>query len=228
MGTILGLGNTILWRIAILNGKTRLVVERNLEKYRQECEKIPEEKVADVPPEIGVPIIEKLTYVSNDDLSDLYINLLAKASSLDYAHTAHPSFVNIITNLSPDEAILLQHIKGRVPFVEPRRKMKTVNEWQELPPGIFTDLESRANLSYQENIGAYMSNFEGCGLIKVRRDIVIAFPRAYENIERAYRERYESMIQSRPGLQLVFSRGQLEMTSFGELFAAACFTKIMK
>jgi hypothetical protein len=39
-----------------------------------------------------------------------YIELLAKASIKDL-NTSHPSFGNIINNLSPDEAILLQILK---------------------------------------------------------------------------------------------------------------------
>jgi hypothetical protein len=37
--------------------------------------------------------------------------LLAKASIKDLNKKSHPSFVNIINNLSPDEAILLQILK---------------------------------------------------------------------------------------------------------------------
>lgn len=108
--TVVGLGNTILWPIAWANERSRIALERNLEKYREEIKHLPEEKVVSVTPEIGVPIAEKLSYVTNEELSDLYVNLLAKASCVDTARFAHPSFVNVINNLSPDEAVLLKEI----------------------------------------------------------------------------------------------------------------------
>ena len=58
--TIIGLGNTILWPIALGNERARVALERNLEKYRSQLENIPEEGIVAVPAEIGVPIAEKL------------------------------------------------------------------------------------------------------------------------------------------------------------------------
>src|SRR5262245_34720346 len=78
--TVVGLGNTILWPIAWANERSRIALKRNLEKYREEIKHLPEEKVTPVPPEIGVPIAEKLGYVTDEELSDLYVNLLARAS----------------------------------------------------------------------------------------------------------------------------------------------------
>ena len=110
--TILGLGNTILWPIQVLNGRAKIALENNFEKYRQQLKDVSDADIISVRPEVGVPILEKLAYVTDDEISDLYINLLAKASTTQTAQFAHPSFVNIINNLSPDEAILLKSFRG--------------------------------------------------------------------------------------------------------------------
>ena len=124
---------------------------------------MPQDRIAEVPPEVGVPIAEKLAYVTDDQLSGLYINLLAKASTLDYAHTAHPSFVNVISNLSPDEALLLQHIREDRPFVEAgfRRKAR--------PSGIHsgcyvTGLEVKTKLSYPQISSRTSATLRGLAL----------------------------------------------------------------
>src|SRR5262245_16064685 len=116
--TVIGLCNTVLLPIRIANAWAQIVFNRNIEKYAEEIKHLPEEKVASVPPEIGVPILERLSYVTNEELSDLYVNLLAKASCVDTAQFAHPGFVNIVNNLSPDEAVLLKemHRHGAMPF----------------------------------------------------------------------------------------------------------------
>ena len=99
LSTVLGLGNTILWPIQLLNERARIRLESNLERFRQKVSQIPLEKVTPVAPEIGVPIAEKLSYVADRDLRELYTNLLAKASNVDTVSQAHPSFVNVLRNL---------------------------------------------------------------------------------------------------------------------------------
>src|SRR3990172_1019024 len=122
LGSVLGLGNTILWPITLMNEKANIALKRNLEKYREQIKEVPEDELTEVPPEIGVPITEKLSYVTNEELSNLYVNLLAKASTFKTAESAHPSFVNIINNLSPDEALLLEQFRDTdaLPYVEAR------------------------------------------------------------------------------------------------------------
>jgi len=130
LGTVFGLGNTILWPIHLANERSRLYLERNLQDYRARLENLPEEKVVPVAPEIGVPIAEKLTYVRDMKLADMYVTLLTKASNVDTVADAHPSFVNIINNLSPDEAQLLEV------FVEDEDVEFVAAKWRE--PGKYS------------------------------------------------------------------------------------------
>ena len=92
LGTVFGLGNTVLWPIHLANERSRIYLEKNLEDYRARLEHLPQEKVVPVAPEIGVPIAEKLTYVRDTKLADMYVTLLAKASNADFVWEAHPSF----------------------------------------------------------------------------------------------------------------------------------------
>ncbi len=69
LGSVLGLGNTILWPVTLLNERARIALEKNLEKYREQIKDIPNEELTEVPPELGVPIVEKLSYVTNEELS---------------------------------------------------------------------------------------------------------------------------------------------------------------
>lgn len=71
--TIIGLGNTILWPVTLLNEKAKIALEKNLDSYREQLENIPEEDVTEIPPEIGVPVAEKLAYITDEELSQLYI-----------------------------------------------------------------------------------------------------------------------------------------------------------
>lgn len=225
--TVVGLGNTVLWPVTLANERARIALEKNLEKYRLQMAEVPEDKVTSVPPEIGVPISEKLTYVTDESLSDLYINLLAKASTRDTSNQAHPSFVNIIDSLSPDEALLIGELYRRMvlAFVEVRLTKKGANEWN-TQADLLTMIEYDTNLVFKENTVAYLSNFEGLGLIKIRRDVLIANPPLYDRLEAMYRPVYESQSWDRNTFDLSFERGKVEVTPFGLLFMKACLTKI--
>jgi Abortive infection alpha len=80
------------------------------------------DRLKDVPPEdfvtpklnVAGPALEALRYVGHESsLSDLYANLLAASMDKQTAHGAHPAFVEIIRQLTPDEAKLVQLFVGR-------------------------------------------------------------------------------------------------------------------
>ena len=60
IGTIIGLGNIILWPLQLLNERAKVALERNLENYRERLKQVPESDITPVRPEVGVPILENL------------------------------------------------------------------------------------------------------------------------------------------------------------------------
>jgi len=227
LDTVIGLGNTVLWPLALVNEKSRLALERNLEKYRLQMQNVPEEKTAPIAPEVGVPIAEKLTYVSDEELSQMYINLLAKASTVDTANFAHPSFVNVINNLCPDEALVLKYIRPRasLPFVTVRLIESASGHWAAIGD-LLTGVEDSIELAFPDNLPAYLSNFEGLGLIQIRRDITLAKVDLYQALETRYQSEIDALTFDRDTHSVSFQRGKTEVTRFGKLFLDACLTRI--
>lgn len=227
--TVVGLGNTILWPIALANERSRIALEKNLEKYRQSLESVPEEKIVGVAPEIGVPIAEKLAYITDDQLSDLYVKLLATASNADTLANAHPSFVNVVNNLSPDEAHLLVYFEQRqcMPIVCATAVVpKEVSHIDLGDPLVPPD--TTKDLVFPGNIDAYLSNLSGLGLVTVRYDERLADDSVYEPLEAPYRAVFAKRIESVPqlaGRELKFKRGIAQRTSFGLKFIQACHGK---
>jgi len=227
LGTVIGLGNTILWPVALANQKARIALESNLEKYRKRLENTPKEEITEVAPEIGVPIGEKITYVTNEELSDMYVELLAKASIASSASLAHPSFVNVINNLSPDEAVLLKTLRTTlsVPFIEIRLHQNREDEWTTLDP-LYSPLSKVTGLSFQNNVLAYVSNFEGLGILQVRTDIFMVGEGIYEPLELESKSRFKGLENfPQPRMQIKFQKGKIDVTPFGRLFLQACFAK---
>lgn len=224
--TVVGLGNTILWPIALANERSRLSLEKNLERYRKQLESVPEEKICWVAPEIGVPVAEKLAYVGDERLSEMYIKLLATASNVDTLKDAHPSFVNVINNLSPDEAQLLEWFvkQENLPFLKAIATVPATGNHSVLTSIIAPD-EVKSTLVYPDNIDAYFSNLEGLGLINIKDDSWLSDDNTYEALENQYRPNYETVMQNRPQFadrKLEFKKGYIKRTSFGLKFINAC------
>ena len=166
IGTVLGLANTALVPIEWINERCRLGLARNLETYRQKMEHVPVDSAIPVRPEIGVPIIEKLSYYTDETLSELFINLLATASAKDTVHLAHPGFIRVIEHLSPDEARLLLQFKESDWFTyivldELREEFPEISE----AGSFYFGAKSGLTLDYSNNLEIYEANLEGLGLL---------------------------------------------------------------
>lgn len=226
LGTVIGLGNTILWPIALANERARIALEKNLEKYRKAMELVPEEKVVEIAPEIGVPIAEKLTYVTDESLTDMYVNLLATSSSSDTLGDAHPSFVNVINNLSPDEARLLEHFVSNevLPFVIAKAVKADDGSHNVLSGAIVPEIVLEG-LNFPNNVDAYLNNLEGLGLLDIRKDEWLTDDTIYKPLQDRDKTALETIIASEPSLagrKLEYTKGAVARTSFGRKFIAAC------
>ena len=195
-----------------------------MEKYRARMQDTPIEDTCEVAPEIGVPIAEKLTYVTNEDLSKMYVELLAKASQVQHANVAHLSFVNIINNISPDEGIILESLKNvlKVPFIEVRLKKIGKSEYIVAQP-LLLELSCLADLAYPNNVAAYFSNLDGLGVLNVRTSVWLSDDSFYEPLETHARNEFSGTVGQFSDRELTFQRGKIEITPFGKLFLCACY-----
>lgn len=84
-----------------------------------ETKKLLEEKLQNTPPEliespaphIAVPAMQYISYcMDNEELREMYANLLANSMNKVVKDGVHPGFVEIIKQLSPDEAKILKYM----------------------------------------------------------------------------------------------------------------------
>lgn len=60
---------------------------------------------------VAVPALQAISYcIDSEELRNLYANLLAKSMNLDTKESVHPSFVEIIKQMSPLDAIIFKDI----------------------------------------------------------------------------------------------------------------------
>lgn len=87
-------------------------------KYKlDETKKLLEHKLQNVDPEkivppeqyVAIPALQSMSYsMDSEELRNLYTNLLSKAMNIDTKDSVHPAFIEIIKQLSPLDARLLE------------------------------------------------------------------------------------------------------------------------
>lgn len=140
-----------------------------------ETQRLLEEKLKNVKPEnitppeahIAVPALQYISYcMDNDELRDMYANLLANSMNKVVKNGVHPAFVEIIRQLSPDEAKILKVIKTArtIPTITLRAEDK-LGRGQD----VVRDFSVITETADCENIGAYEQYFDNLirlGLLK--------------------------------------------------------------
>lgn len=142
-------------------------IQKSLNDYQQKLDSIPMEEIGTVPPEIGVPIIEDLTKVTNEDLSSIYVNLLVNASLVTTSGYAHPSFINVLRSLSHDEAKIIKQLSsGLNSFCFIRFQRIDTNGSVVPMPSVFSDITDKVKLNFPENGDFYITNLISLGIIE--------------------------------------------------------------
>ncbi|MBW7452455.1 DUF4393 domain-containing protein [Paenibacillus sepulcri] len=168
--TVLDLSNTILLPLKLMNEKVRMNGERHLKSYQEKLNSYPEESIGSVPPEIGLPVLDELLRVTNEEIADLFTNLLVNASLIEKSKFAHPSFIHILKNISVDEARIINYYKDQrnMPILV-INYLKSRENWQGEMIGIsefFINLDENIDLLYKENRSFYFQNLSKFGLFE--------------------------------------------------------------
>ncbi|MFE0508189.1 DUF4393 domain-containing protein [Peribacillus butanolivorans] len=227
--TVLDLSNTILFPIKLLNERTKLLTQRNMQTYQVKLDKVPIEDIVTVPPELGIPILEKLTYITNETIADLFTSLLTSASTTKTAHLGHPGFLRVLENLSIDEAKLI-HFLSKNKSAFPCISMRAVNidNGYKIETTNLTGLEKRLEFEFPDNDDLYLDNLTSLGIIEYFEDRVIANEELYSELEHMYShfrlEILEEYKDSKTFKELSIIKGSYNITGFGRQFLKAIST----
>ncbi len=229
LSTVIDLGNTILWPVKWANERVRIFFESNLRKYEKKLSEIPEEKITPAPSELSFPILERFTYVSNNDISNAFVKLLTSASSTDTISLAHPGFVAIIDRLSPDEAKILNYFKGAEAIPKLTLSFYDSDEMSTYVTAFhdYTGLEKKIELLFASNIGIYFDNLTSLGLIEKTTYYFKQFEDEYSEIEKVYPDiidaiKPKDITPENEKRRRYQQKGMFTLTEYGKLFIDAC------
>ena len=148
----------------------------NREYQIKETAKLLERKLRNVPleqietpePYIAIPVLQYISYcMDNNELREMYANLLASSMNNVVKNGVHPGYVEIIKQLCPDEAKILQHIakEEKIPTISVYYCKSSGGNIRVLKD--FSDAGYLTGCEKPENICRYLSNLFRLGLIEI-------------------------------------------------------------
>jgi hypothetical protein len=117
LGTIAKAVNVALVPISGMIWSYETIKDFVATKVSIKLQNIPSKNIETPNPAVAGPALEALKYTGQDKtLREMYANLLANALDIDTKNDAHPSFVEIIKQLSPKEALLLLFLSEKTTY----------------------------------------------------------------------------------------------------------------
>jgi hypothetical protein len=216
-----------------------------------------EDKMVSPDPSIAVPTLMSLCYLNDkDELREMFINLLASSMHVDSRQTAHPSFVEIIKQLTPDEAKIVHLFRDSWSidlwqFEVEIHAMKDGAGYYDMPLVLkrLSLIAKDTGIECASNIPSYIDNLLRLGLVyetrkwashfrdesKLRNPYIETRPngttyhggRRLPELCDEYPEIFEIVRGFKTNDNLMCWQSSLRLTPFGKSFCLSCVTDMI-
>ena len=185
---------------------------------------IPQELIDSPKPRIAVPTLQNASITEEREVRELYANLLANSMNKVVKNGVHPGFVEIIKQLSPDEAKILRYLYDNsfVPTVA--LKVHKENGETVVAFKLFTNIGELCDCEDLAGYEKYIDNLIRLGLINASREQCLADKSRYDSIKNhSYILSRKAYIENMDKVSKVdFVEGYIELTVFGKAFCSIC------
>lgn len=198
-------------------------------KVTERLKNVPPENLVTPKPNVAGPALEALRYTGHESsLSDLYANLIAAAMDKSTAQGAHPAFVEIIKQLTPDEAKLVSLFVSDqpLPLINLSWEFKPNSNGNKGGKDVlvhYSHLGTIAGCEFPHMTPTYIDNLCRLGLAEVPAFWKYTSKGVYEALENdpMIKERKAS-IESNAEILAIIERKGLRVTELGKQFARVC------
>ncbi len=226
LSTVVGFfNNVVLYPVK----KANLTFKYKLEKFREDLEtkiaQIPQENLQVPPTMIAGPVMESLKYTyDEEELRDMYENLLASAMDNRFANKAHPSFVETIKQMSPLDSIVLKAIVNS-------QQLKCYNivfTYEEISKKVYTYgmpdyfVEELAALGDIFAVSSSIINLKRLGLIVIRNGAIRGENYSLITENQIYLSRLNHFNSLGKEIKPEFNNMTIEINNYGQDFAKTC------
>ena len=214
----------IIWSYEKITTYLEPILEEKLKSFVAEQLKSPE-------PHIVVPAIIALSYsYKNDELREMYANLIANSMIENNKNQAHPAFVEIIKQLDPLDAKIFKEIVTStcVPVLK-IRLASGPNQTQNLklsldPPGrdLFYPFALFSSCNDPNLTASSLENLQRLNLITISYGSSYTDPTVYALLENHYTIQDCKKQHEKGENYIHLSRGIIRKTAFSKDFAMIC------
>ncbi|WP_150284338.1 DUF4393 domain-containing protein [Rummeliibacillus sp. TYF-LIM-RU47] len=226
-------GNSIagVWNLVFGNHvslwlkKQEVKHQRNYEDFvsrtNSKVESIPEENLKE--PEmymIGPAIEASKYYIDSEELREMFANLIAASVDSRINEKTHPSFVEIIKQLSPLDALILKNFL--IGEIYPIARIKVSNQVKSEYRIIYENImEFTPKEDFEATISS-ISNLQRLGLVVIDYNQYLTQPFTYDYIEQspAYLKSQEYIDDTFSKVD--FNKGIISITPLGRNFVRTC------
>lgn len=227
-----GLGS-LFWLVFSPIHAARASLEPRINQYKKNLEeklsKIPPENLIEPPLNIVGPALEAAKYyIEDDNLREMFANLIANSMNVETQSITHPAFVEVIKQLSPFDVKILRILRDNYywPVAKLKFKLKDSSGIKTFPDDIFPFPEM-----YQNNYKDYSSGVDSLvrlGILSIDYTTPLADESDYDLIyqhpvfrflERAIKD---DLLDAK---ELNLIKGVWEWTGFGKKFIDCCFSE---
>jgi hypothetical protein len=198
------------------------------DKVAEKLREVPTEQMHAPEPNVAGPALEALRYTGyQESLRDMYASLLATSIDEQTSTQAHPAFVEIIRQMSPDEALMIKFLWSQisVPKIDLRAEEKNSHLGHWLCRN-FSLLPHEAGCSAPELGPNYLNNLARLGIVELRetyrlqgvggKDLyvpLLEFPKIKSLIDQ---------LKESPNQKPAIDHGAIILTELGRQFCYAC------
>lgn len=190
-------------------------------RVAEKLEKIPEDNIITPDPKIAVPAIEALRYTGHDEnLRELFANLISNSMDKLTVKNAHPGFVEVLKNLSSDEAILLRAFvaQRQYPIINVNATSKDGTGYTPITKS-FSNFYQNLEIQNKDLISTYFDNLIRLGILEIPPYVHMTTPNTYEPIENdSNLDGVKMLIEKLMDKTISFERQIIRTTSFGGHF----------
>lgn len=199
--------------VDLIFGGLKAGVDRFKAALKKKVEKVPPERLLPPPPTIAAPAALQYALMGEGAeaaiLRDMFENLVARSMDIETTKDVHPAFVTMISQLTPDEARLLQNMK------EFEYTLLQVRSRVDPPEWTIVSLFSHGLDIDRHRLETSVSNLERLGILR--------FDSAPEEIATHNMDQLDAIAKavSVPG-EAISIYGDIHFTPLGEQFVDTC------
>jgi hypothetical protein len=193
-------------------------------RITEKLKNIPLENIIPPDPSVVCPAVEALRFAGeNPSISELYANLIATSMDKDTVKKAHPAFVEIIKNMTADEALIIKKFTPGAyrPVMDIKIRISR-NKGADNFLNNYSKIGEEVGCKYPDLTPKYIDNLCRLGLLHIPAGQLLVGEHSYDVLTEDIGYKRTKKKAEGQGSVLLEKRKYIELTEFGIQFREAC------